>query len=664
MKRLACLAIAVFVAALASAEPRWQPVGPQAGPPSARLFFGPGGGTYALTPAGLWRASAGGAWSSVQIDGLGSPFLAFAADPATPGRAYGSIQGLDGFSSIVRTDDRGNSWRTVSQILGTSTNFPEALQVDPFTPGTLYRMANTGLDRSLDGGRTWDCVPFAGYCNGARVDSFALAPDRPGTLYVSARGEFYRTADGGRTWSHSPQETPMDSLVATRAPRTLYGWTEEDAFRGNLVPCLMRSDDEGRTWKELLRPPHKCGAPGIDPSDPRTVRIAILADGEPRLWVSRDGGGHWREAGALPGVGDLFVTPSKELILSTPDGLYRAPGENGPWQPANRGFTSLEVRAFIAVEETFLASPVNQTYNWTTPIAALRTGNGGRTWSPAPLRNALAFAADPSDPLHLIASAERYESLSVVHWRVLESRDGGRSWRGVVDPAIDPPPFQSLAIDPEDSRTLYGGSQFEGFYRSQDGGRTWAAANSGLPYEVHCTPYYCDTNSASTILPREETGTVAIVFEMQVFVSRDQGSSWRQASPYVTPLGNVEALARDPEGNLVAVAGGKNPHDADSLGVVYRSTDEGVTWTRLGLLPPKFANYRSSYVSSVAATREGIFVGTNLLGVLFSANGAAWSPLNAGLPRTSVISLVTDPSDPASVYATVPRAGVYVLRGR
>lgn len=662
MKRLAFLAIAILTATLASAEPRWQPVGPQAGPPHAHLFFGPGGGAYALTPAGLWRARPGGAWSSVQVEGLGSPFLAFATAPSTPGRAYGSVLRPDGFSVIVRTDDGGNSWQTVSPIQISTRIYPEVLRVDPFKPGTLYR-ADSFLTRSQDGGRTWDCVPFGGYCAGS-VDDFALAPDRPGTMYVSAGLDFYRTADGGRTWAHSVLETPMDFLVATRAPRMLYGWLGEP-FRGDSWPCLMRSDDEGMTWKSLLQAPRECGAPGIDPSDPRTVRIALLADGEPRLWVSRDGGDHWSEKGVLPGVGDLFVTPSRELILSTPDGLYRAPGENGPWRAANRGFTVIEVQDFIAVEETFLASPRAWVSGPAPPaVAALRTENGGRTWSPAPLRNVFAFAADPSDPLHLIAAAQRYESPSVAHSRVLESRDGGRSWSGVVDPAIDPPGFSRLAIDPEDSRIFYGGNYLKGFYRSQDGGRTWAAANSGLPYEEHCTPYYCDSNWVSAILPRKETGTVAIVFENQVFVSRDRGSSWRQASPYITPLGNVQVLARDPEGNLVAVAGGKNPGDADSFGVVYRSRDEGVTWRRLGRLPPKVGNHQTSFVSSIAATREGIFVSTNLLGVLFSANGAAWRPLNAGLPGLHVTSLVTDPSDPASVYATVYQSGVYVLRGR
>ena len=49
-------------------------------------------------------------------------------------------------------------------------------------------------------------------------------------------------------------------------------------------------------------------------------------------------------------------------------------------------------------------------------------------------------------------------------------------------------------------------------------------------------------------------------------------------------------------------------------------------------------------------------------GVLFSADGAAWRPLNGGLPRTWINSLFTDPSDPTIVYATVLQSGVYALR--
>jgi hypothetical protein len=66
--------------------------------------------------------------------------------------------------------------------------------------------------------------------------------------------------------------------------------------------------------------------------------------------------------------------------------------------------------------------------------------------------------------------------------------------------------------------------------------------------------------------------------------------------------------------------------------------------------------------TGLVANDGGIFVGTNLLGVLWSRDGGnSWSPLNAGLPTPAVNGLAADPSNPKRVYAIVPQNGVYAI---
>lgn len=661
--------LALAMADLANAEPRWTPVGPPAAPSFARLQIDPADGitAYALTVAGLWRSRGGaGAWRSIQTGLDGSP-LAFAFDPRRPGRLYTLVSEPDGSGSIRRSDDSGGRW---SQVFATPSLSPaqaHELRMDPFAPDTLYWLADRYLQRSRDGGRTWECFAVASDCVNAYngVNAFAFAPDRARTIYAVSGYDFYVTHDGGAAWTRSradASEDPLDVVVATRAPRTLYGWS--NFLRGELNPCFVRSDDEGATWKAYL-PQAKCSAPAVDLDDPLTVRILVVEGGTPRLRVSRDGGETWTSAGTVPELGDLYVLPHGELLLATDEGVFRATGDAGPWRPANHGFAAAEIAAVLPTGRGVAAAPAEPSYGLEPPaIPLLLTEDGGRSWRGAPLLNPVAFAADPGDPQRLIASAWRYEESFARHARVLESRDGGHTWRGVVDPQTELPyVFETLAVDPFAPRTLYAGNRFNGFFRSEDGGRSWHEANAGLR-QGGCHHYYCDTNRVSAILPDgRKSGALAILFERQVYASADGGATWKVRGP-VTPrqrFGSVAALARDADGSLVAVAG----NTQEDLGAVYRSADDGVTWKRLGRLPRLPSSGRAYEVTALAATPSGLSVGSNITGVLRSTDGGrSWSPFNKGLPLLGVSSLVVDPNDPARLYATVPQNGVYVIQTR
>jgi photosystem II stability/assembly factor-like uncharacterized protein len=655
------LAAALAASHLAAAAPRWVPVGPPAAPPVARLFFDPAGGgarAYALTDAGLWRSTSPGSWRSIQA-GLDGKTRAFAFDPRHPGRLYVEVAELDGSSSIRRSDDSGDHWSVVLRLAYDTSYYAQELQVDPFAPDTLYWLSDSFLSRSSDGGRTWIFLRYTA--------SFVLSPDQPGTVYALEGGGFSTSVDGGTTWSEPVLIEiyfAAEGMIATRSPRTLYIWARDPGIDR---PCFLRSSDGGATWKAYL-PQTQCSAPAIDLNHALTVRLVVLSGmGVPQLWKSGDGGETWSVAGDVPAAGDPYVLPGKGLVLTAETGIFRATTDRGPWQPAGHGFTEAEIGAILPTESGLLAARVLPSYAPKPPaIPLLRTADGGRTWSGSNLSNPIALAADPGDPRHVLASAVRYEGWGIVHSRVLESLDGGSTWRGVVDPQVELPwgPFLSLAVDPLDPRTLYAGNQWSGFFRSDDGGRTWNNLDAGLLLGG-CHHYYCDTNWVSTIVtdPRR-SGSVAILFERQVYVSDDGGSNWKMRGPTKRPRsGAVLALTRDTGGALVAVLAGLDSHDADRLGVVYRSTNEGLTWMPAGRLPPLTQSGRVEEVTAIVASSAGLFAGTSSQGVLRSTNGGGtWTPLNAGLPFPYVSSLVADPSDPKRLYATVPQNGVYTIR--
>lgn len=674
-RRSLCLSFAVAISAAlplaAMGELRWAPLGPPAGPSSARVVVA-GGQAYALSEAGLWRSKDGaGSWSSIQA-GLGQAPVAFAADPSRPGRIFASVlesSGGDSFDALYRSDDFGGHWKAVVRTPGASPSLQD-LEVDPFSSDSLVRQVGGSLFRSDDGGRTWACLPVGGTednCGfrATLVSAFTFAPDRPGTLYALGNDGLYTTHDGGRTW------TPpafggflgsLETLVATRVPRTLFAWSRDPYFHGDSIPCFARSNDEGVTWERIL--PHRaCGTPAVDAANPGTVRMVVASGDQIQLWVSKNGGDTWSSAGNVPELGDLYTLPGGGFALATNRGFFRAPSERGPWRPANRGFAASQVTAVLASGGAVLAAealPINGVRPPEVPLR--RTVDGGRSWLPAGLVNPIGFAADPNDPQRLIASALRYVSWSTQHPRVLESLDGGGTWRGVVDPQIDPPLLLNLTVDPFDSRAIYGGTQYAGFQVSLDGGRTWRASNAGLP-PGKCPGGFCESPWVHKILADlTQEGRLVIHYISRLFESLDGGLNWTPLRPQAPSAGTIAAVTRDAQGAWVAVGSGTRDGDAASLGVVYRSIDQGATWTRQGRLIPLDPS-RNLRITGLVATQGALWLSTNLQGVLRSTDGGrTWKAVNDGLPIPSVTSLTVDASHPGRLFAAVQGNGVYTLQ--
>lgn len=665
--RRSCLTCAALLATLclarsgAAAAPRWVPLGPPGAPLAARLVVN-GNRAYAFNQMGLWLSRDGaGSWRSIQ-SGLGQAPQAITFDPFRPGRIYAATLETDTTGGIYRSDDFGAHWASVFR--GSETvSYAQDLQADPFVKDTLYWATDYQTYRSRDAGRTWGCFPAdCAPSFGARL--FAFRPDRQGTVYAISRLDvFYASHDGGQTWTDGvPLADETNVLAITRDPHTLYAWPRASYWRGDIYPCFTRSDDEGATWKAVLRGP-KCGAPAVDPDDPHKVRMVVVDGRVPQIWVSGNGGDSWSSAGAVPEFGDLYALPGGGLVLATDKGFFRAPAESGPWQGVNRGFGASQIRAVLPVGEAVLAAPVASIEITKPPsLPLLRTEDGGRSWTGEPLINPHALAADPADPHHLIASAVRYEGWTNQFARVLESRDGGHTWQGTVDSqATDRPLLTTLAVDPFEPRTLYGGS-FVGFYRSGDGGFTWSRPSAGLPH-LRCTQHGCSPRLVSTLLtdPARE-GRIFIRLNNSIYASLDGGITWKLLRPHGTAAaGAAYALGRDRDGALIVI--GNSPENPGPLRIVYRSTDAGATWTRLGrlLLDSRTGGWSVEF-TGLAAAGGALWASTNLEGVFRSTDGGrTWKPANEGLPLLSVTSLAVDPEDPARLYATIPGNGIYTL---
>ena len=180
------------------------------------------------------------------------------------------------------------------------------------------------------------------------------------------------------------------------------------------------------------------------------------------------------------------------------------------------------------------------------------------------------------------------------HLGVWRSKDAGQTWANVLDHKT---PATDLEIDPQNHLVLFAGLRRDGLYRSIDGGTTWAAIGKGIPAAVLASSDWPEIAvfrnakmAAATVYAvlgacahPQEKGPV-FWCSPAVYRSLDSGSTWTlmhaQVSPpptYGDPLTGyasyTHALTVHPTNPNILWFGGIN---------LYKSTDAGSTWTKIG----------------------------------------------------------------------------------
>lgn len=123
------------------------------------------------------------------------------------------------------------------------------------------------------------------------------------------------------------------------------------------------------------------------------------------------------------------------------------------------------------------------------------------------------------------------------HHGLFESRDEGRTWTPIpIAGGITGRDFMTIAVHPEDPKTLYAGGHDLGVVKSTDGGRTWADSRHGLGgMDVH----------ALTIDPTDPRKLYAWVIDQGLYRSTDGGNRWHRVNDG-PPNPDVRALASVP----------------------------------------------------------------------------------------------------------------------
>jgi photosystem II stability/assembly factor-like uncharacterized protein len=239
---------------------------------------------------------------------------------------------------------------------------------------------------------------------------------------------------------------------------------------------------------------------------------------------------------------------------------------------------------------------------------------------------------------------------------VWKSTDAGAHWVSLTDTWIPNQSIASIAVDPKNHNTLYVGTgngfasvdelSGTGLYRSTDGGGSWKHIGSstipGTVVKVLVDPVKSNVVFASMY-------SSALGASHGLYRSTDSGSTWTKVySPTtsaVTEVWDIEAgtvVGGIPE---LYFAEGNNPNFASSECGLYRSGNDGATWSKIvGNLPAGDSIGRCS-ISISTAHPERVFVLManpdgdliNELRSLFRStdNGSTWTSIQ--VPSTLFI---------------------------
>jgi photosystem II stability/assembly factor-like uncharacterized protein len=263
-------------------------------------------------------------------------------------------------------------------------------------------------------------------------------------------------------------------------------------------------------------------------------------------------------------------------------------------------------------------------------VQVLRSADGGETWSAENYTlpsGILALAIDPQNSDTLYAGTNGSG--------IFKSTDGGTNWRVALNTGLMATHITALVIEPQAPGTLYAGVEGSGIFKSMDGGAGWVRSMPGL-------------DVAAVVIDPHDTGTVYAATSESVFKSEDGGTNWRAVNSGL-PAG-VGSLAIDPQNPRTVYAG--------AFSGVFKSTDGGASWSAAssGLLGFVFQVAIDPQNTSTIYAATYACAGSCNSGVFKSADGGlTWRApdyrLGADGCCSTVTALAIAPSEPSTLYA-------------
>ncbi|HEY6188003.1 MAG TPA: hypothetical protein VIW80_10010 [Pyrinomonadaceae bacterium] len=320
--------------------------------------------------------------------------------------------------------------------------------------------AQRGFDQSLFKSLQWRSI---GPYRGGRVTAVAGVSSQPFVYYFGATGGgVWKTTDAGANWTNI-----SDGFFGTGSvggigicesdPNVIYVGMGESPIRGNVShgDGVYKSTDAGKTWKRVgLEDTRQIGRVRVHPRNPDIVYVAALGhtfgpNAQRGVFRSKDGGKTWEKVlyrDDKSGAIDLILDPTNANILYA-----------GFWQVVRKPWT---LESGGPGSGIFKSTDGGDTWTELTRNEGLPKGTIGK----------VGITVSPANPDRVWAIVEAEEG------GVFRSDNAGKTWTKINEERKLRQRawyYTRIYADPSNAETVY--VLNTGFYRSNDGGKTFTA---------------------------------------------------------------------------------------------------------------------------------------------------------------------------------------------
>ena len=334
------------------------------------------------------------------------------------------------------------------------------------------------------------------------------------TLFIIVRHNLFKSIDGGVSWQRIVNGLDNRGLINNLAGNQK---NDQVMYLSTNFDGIYKSEDGGNSWFKVNNGLNHLAINNLKVS-PQSENVVLAAAGENHLYQTEDGGNNWQEIfTAETEITSLLVAENRDKILvGDADGnLYVSVDKGSNWQQLDflKQENSGEIRAIATSPNS---SNLDSFWVGTGKKGVWQTNNNGQSFT--------AINNDLSDQnvTDLLVDASNNLYASTWDEGFFISQDQGKSWvkqsQGLEkDKQADQlklPHFSYLAMYGD---TIFLGG-FDGLFKSVDLGKNWQSLETlslGTVMSLDISPNYLNDQ------------TLAIVtYVGNFYLSQDGGTTW------------------------------------------------------------------------------------------------------------------------------------------